>query len=163
MTGARPSTKVAAVLFAFQVALLLVVGIALLVQHSGHINGEPFDPAHLHRGFSGLSLGFPLAIYLFVGWENSAALAEEHHDPRRGVTRAVFSSILAVGALYVFLSYATVVGFDNNASALTAAEIPFITAAGGVASGLMFIAYLAGFASTCSCLIAATNYLTVIR
>ncbi|MGH2910531.1 MAG: amino acid permease [Solirubrobacteraceae bacterium] len=72
--GAKPSTKVAAGLFVFQIVLLMVVAIALLIQHSGHINGLPFDPSHLHRGFSGLSLGFPLAIYLFVGWENSAAL-----------------------------------------------------------------------------------------
>src|ERR1700691_1237992 len=157
VTGAKPSTRVAAGLFVFQVALLMVVSIALLIEHSGHINASPFDPSHLHRGFSGLSLGFPLAIYLFVGWENSAALAEEHHDPRRGVTRAVFSSIAVVGALYVFLSYATVVGFNNNAAALTAASVPFLTAAGGIGSGLLFVAYLAGFTSICSCLIAATN------
>jgi amino acid transporter len=93
VTGAKPSTKVAAGLFVFQFVLLLGVGIALLIQHSSHINLQPFNPSHLHRGFSGLSLGFPLAIYLFVGWENSAALAEEHRDPRKGVTRAVFSSI----------------------------------------------------------------------
>jgi amino acid transporter len=155
--GAKPSTKVAAGLFLFQITLLLVVGVALMIQHSGHINGLPFDPSHLHRGFSGLSLGFPLAIYLFVGWENSAALAEEHPDPRRGVTRAVFSSIAVVGAVYVFLSYATVVGFDDNAKSLTAASVPFISAAGGVASALMFVAYLAGFTSICSCLISATN------
>jgi amino acid transporter len=157
VTGAKPSTRVAAALFVFQVALLLVVSIALLIQHSGHINLSPFDPSHLHRGFSGLSLGFPLAIYLFVGWENSAALAEEHRDPRRGVRRAVFSSIAVVGALYVFLSYATVVGFNDNGAALSGASVPFISAAGGVASALMFVAYLAGFTSICSCLIAATN------
>ncbi len=157
VSGAKPSTRVAAGLFVFQVALLMAVSIALLIQHSGHINWSPFDPSHLHRGFSGLSLGFPLAIYLFVGWENSAALAEEHRDPRRGVTRAVFSSIVLVGVLYVFLSYATVVGFNDNAAALSAASVPFISAAGGVASGLMFIAYVAGFTSICSCLIAATN------
>jgi amino acid transporter len=157
VAGAKPSTKVVAVLFAFQVVLLLVVAIFLLAEHSGHINLEPFDPSHLHRGFSGLSLGFPLAIYLFVGWENSAALAEEHSDPRRGITRAVFSSILVVGLLYVFLSYATVVGFNDKGAALTNAQVPFITAAGSVASGLEFVAYIAGFASICSCLIAATN------
>ncbi|HSO97870.1 MAG TPA: APC family permease [Solirubrobacteraceae bacterium] len=157
VTGAKPSTKVAAVLFVFQVLLLLVVAIALLIEHSGHINGQPFDPSRLHRGFSGLSLGFPLAVYLFVGWENSAALAEEHHNPRAGVTRAVFSSILVVAVLYVFLSYATVVGFNDSASALANAQIPFITAAGPVASGLVLIAYIAGFTSIFSCLISATN------
>jgi amino acid transporter len=157
ISAAKPSTKVAAILFVFQITLLLVVAIALLIEHSGHINALPFDPSHLHRGFSGLSLGFPLAIYLFVGWENSAALAEEHHDPRRGVTRAVFSSVAVVGAVYVFLSYATVVGFNDSGKSLAAASVPFITAAGGVASALMFVAYLAGFASICSCLISATN------
>src|ERR1700691_3895908 len=157
VSGAKPSTRVAAGLFVFQVGLLMVVSIALLIQHSGHINLSPFDPSHLHRGFSGLSLGFPLAIYLFVCWEHSAAPAEEHHDPRRGVRRAVFSSIAVVGALYVFLSYATVVGFNDNGATLTGALVPFITAAGGVASALMFVAYLAGFTSICSCLIAATN------
>jgi amino acid transporter len=157
VAGAKPSTRVAAGLFVFQVGLLMVVAIALLIQHSGHINLSPFDPSHLHRGFSGLSLGFPLAIYLFVGWENSAALAEEHRDPRRGVTRAVFWSIGVVGALYVFLSYATVVGFNDNGAALSGASVPFITAAGGVAGALMFVAYLAGFTSICSCLIAAAN------
>ena len=157
VTGAKPSTKVAAVLFVFQFLLLLAVSIALLAEHSGHINLQPFNPSQLHRGFAGLSLGFPLAVYLFVGWENSAALAEEHRDPRAGVTRAVFSSILVVGVLYAFLTYANVVGFNDNAAALTKAQIPFITAAGTVAGGLAFIAYIAGFTSICSCLIAATN------
>jgi amino acid transporter len=155
--GAKPSTKVAGVLFVFQIVLLMGVAIALLVQHSSYINASPFEPSHLHNGFSGLSLGFPLAIYLFVGWENSAALSEEHRDPRRGVTRAVFSSVAVVGVVYVFLSYATVVGFDDNVKALSGASIPFITAAGGVASGMLFVAYLAGFTSICSCLISATN------
>ena len=88
-----------------------MIAIALLIDHSGYINGQPFNPSHLHRGFSGLSLGFPLAVYLFV----------------------------------------------DNAAALTNAHIPFITAAGTVASGLVFIAYIAGFTSICSCLISTTN------
>jgi amino acid transporter len=84
-------------------------------------------------------------------------MAEEHHDPRRGVSRAVFSSIVLVALVYVFLSYATVVGFNDKAGALTSAPIPFITVADGVASLLMFFAYMAGFTSICSSLISATN------
>jgi amino acid transporter len=155
--GAKPSIKVAALFFAFELTLLIVVAIALLVQHSGHINLRPFDPGNLSGGFSGLSLGFPLAVYLFVGWENSAAMAEESRDPRAGIARAVFSSVLLVGILYVFVSYATVVGFDDNAKGLTAATVPLITAAGGVGGLLLFFAYLAGFTSICSSLISATN------
>ncbi len=155
--GAKPSTKVAALFFGFELVLLIAIAIALLIQHSGSINLKPFDPSRLHRGFSGLSLGFPLAVYLFIGWENSAAMAEESRDPRRAVPRAVFSSILLIAIVYIFLSYATVVGFDDNVSKLTGASVPFVDAAHGVASALAFLAYIAGFTSIVSSLIAATN------
>jgi amino acid transporter len=155
--GAKPSTKVAALFFAFELTLLVVVAIALLIEHSGHINLQPFDPSNLSGGFSGLSLGFPLAVYLFVGWENSAAMAEESRDPRSGIARAVFASVLLVGVLYVFLAYSTVVGFNDNAKALTGAMVPFITAAGRVGGLLLFLAYMGGFTSICSSLISATN------
>ena len=157
IAGAKPSTGVAAAFFGFELLLLLVIAVALLIQHSGHINLNPFDPGNLHRGFSGLSLGFPLAVFLFVGWENSAAMAEESRDPRAGVARAVFSSITLVAVLYVFLSYSTVVGFDDNAAHLTAANVPMVDAAQGVASFLAFLAYLAGFTSIISSLISAAN------
>ncbi|MDQ6819451.1 MAG: APC family permease [Actinomycetota bacterium] len=157
VAGAKPSTKVAAAFFVFELVLLLAIAIALLIQHSGSINLKPFDPANLHRGFSGLSLGFPLAVFLFVGWENSAAMAEESHDPRTGIARAIFASIALVAALYVFLAYATVVGFDDNGAKLTAATVPMVDAARGVASFLAFLAYLAGFTSIVSSLISAAN------
>jgi amino acid transporter len=69
----------------------------------------------------------------------------------------VFASVLLVGVLYVFLAYSTVVGFNDNAKHLSAASVPFITAAEGVASFLLFLAYMAGFTSICSSLISATN------
>ncbi len=155
--GAKPSTNVAAAFFAFELVLLVVVGCVLLIQHSGYINLKPFNPSNLHRGFSGLSLGFPLAVYLFVGWENSAAMAEESRNPRRAVPKAVFSSIAVITVLYVFLSYATVVGFDENATTLSAASVPFLTAAQGIGSLLVFFVYIAGFTSILSSLIAAAN------
>jgi amino acid transporter len=157
VSGAKPSTNVAAVFFGFELVLLLAIAIALLIQHSGSINLKPFDPGKLHRGFSGLSLGFPLALYLFIGWENAAAMAEETQDPRTAVPRAVFQSIGLIAVVYIFLAYSTVIGFNNNAAALTGASVPMVDAAKGVASFLAFLAYLAGFTSICSSLIAAAN------
>jgi amino acid transporter len=155
--GAAPSTKIAAIFFAFELGLLLVVAVVLLIDHSGHINLHPFDPGHLSGGFSGLSLGFPLAVYLFIGWENSAALAEESRDPRAGVGRAVFISVAMMAATYVFLSYATVIAFNENVKALTSSSVPFVDAATGVLGFAAFLAYLAGFTSIVGTLIAATN------
>jgi amino acid transporter len=157
IAGAKPSTTVAAIFFGFEAVLLVVVAIALLIQHSGSISLKPFDPGNLHRGFSGLSLGFPLAVYLFIGWENSAAMAEETQNPRIAVPKAIFTSVALIVVLYVFLSYSTVVGFDNNPDKLTAAGVPMVDAAEGVASFLAFLAYIAGFTSIVSSLISATN------
>ena len=115
-------------------------------------------PAQPHpHGFSGLGLAFPLAIYLFIGWENSAALAEETNNPRRNVPRAVFLSIALMAATYLLVAYATVTGFRYNAKALTAPAIPFISVAHSIAAWLAFIAYLAGLTSTLGVLIAAVN------
>ena len=155
--GVAVSTKLAGFFFAFELTVLLVVAIAVLIKNGGHLSSVPFQPSKVLNGFSGLGVAFPLAIYLFIGWENSAALAEETNNPRRNVPRAVFLSIALMAFTYLLLSYATVTGFHYNAPALTAPLIPFIAVAHGVATWLTFIAYLAGLTSTLGVLIAAVN------
>jgi amino acid transporter len=117
----------------------------------------PFEPSHITNGFSGLAAGFPLAIYLFIGWENSAALAEETGNPRRNVPRAVFLSIALMVASYVLLSYATVSSFGYSAAKVGAAPIPFLTMAHNVAAFLAVCGYFAGMTSTLGVLISAAN------
>ncbi len=155
--GVAVSTRLAGFFFAFELTVLLVVSIAVLIKNGGHLSAVPFQPSHLTNHFSGLALAFPLAIYLFIGWENSAALAEETTSPRRNVPRAVFLSIALMAFTYLLLSYATVTGFHYNATALTAPLVPFIAVAHSVAAWLAFIAYLAGLTSTLGVLIAAVN------
>jgi amino acid transporter len=155
--GVAVSTKLAGFFFAFELTVLLVVSIAVLIKDGGHLSSVPFQPTKVLHGFSGLGLAFPLSIYLFIGWENSAALAEETTNPRRNVPRAVFLSIALMAVLYLLVAYATVTAFHYNAPALTAPLIPFIAAAHGVATWLTFIAYLAGLTSTLGVLIAAVN------
>jgi amino acid transporter len=155
--GVAVSTKLAGFFFAFEMLVLLIVAVATLIKNGGHISAAPFEPKNITNGFSGLAAGFPLAVYLFIGWENSAALAEETGNPRRNVPRAVFMSIALMGATYLLLAFSTVVGFHDDGKALGSASIPFITVAHGVAAGLAFIAYLAGMTSTLGVLIAAVN------
>jgi amino acid transporter len=155
--GAKVSTKAAAVFFGFELALLLVIAIALLIKHGGSLNLHPFDPGRLAGGFSGLSLGFPLAIYMFIGWENSAALAEESTNPRVGIGKAIFWSVLLLGATYILLAYTTVIAYGENVKSLSGAAVPFVDAAHGVASFLAFLAYIAGFTSIFGTLLSAAN------
>jgi amino acid transporter len=96
-------------------------------------------------------------VYLFIGWENSAALAEETDDPRRNVPRAVFLSVGIMAVSYLLFAYSTVTGFNYNVTTLGAAAIPFITVAHSSIGGLAIFAYLAGMTSTLGALIAGTN------
>jgi amino acid transporter len=155
--GVAVSTKLAGFFFGFELIVLLVVSIAVLIKNGGHLSSVPFQPSHLTNHFSGLAVAFPLAVYLFIGWENSAALAEETTNPRRNVPRAVFLSIALMALTYLLVAYATVTGFHYNTAALTAPLIPFIAVAHSVAAWLAFIAYLAGLTSTLGVLIAAVN------
>ena len=155
--GVAVSTKLAGFFFGFEMLVLIVVSVAALIKNGGHLSAVPFEPSHITNGFSGLAAGFPLAVYLFIGWENSAALAEETNNPRRNVPRAVFLSIALMVVGYVLYSYATATGFKYNVSALSSAAIPFINVSHDVASWLAFFAYIAGITSTLGVLISAVN------
>jgi amino acid transporter len=137
--------------------VLVVVSVAALIKHGGHLSPVPFEPSHITNGFSGLSAGFPLAVYLFIGWENSAALAEETSNPRRNVPRAVYMSVALMAVGYVLYAYATATGFLYNVTAINSVPIPFITVSHSIAAWLAGFAWIAGLTSTLGVLISAVN------
>src|SRR6266567_8522352 len=155
--GVGVSTKLAGLFFAFEMIILVIVSVAILIKSGGHLSLVPFEPSHITGGFSGLAAGFPLAIYLFIGWENSAALAEETGNPRRNVPRAVFLSIALMVTGYVLYAYATATDFAYNVTALGGAAIPFINVSHNIAAWLSFFAWIAGITSTLGVLISAVN------
>ncbi len=155
--GVSISTKVAGFFFAFEITVLIIVSVVAIIKGGSHLSLTPFEPSHITNGMTGLAAGFPLAIYLFIGWENSAALAEETNDPRRNVPKAVFASVAIMLVSYVIFAYATVTGFGYNVTKLGNAPIPFISVADGTLGILAFLAYLAGMTSTLGALVAGTN------
>src|ERR1700678_180808 len=148
--GVAVSTKLAGFFFGFEMLVLVIVAVVTLIKNGGSLSLAPFEPKHITNGFSGLAAGFPLAIYLFIGWENSAALADETSNPRRNVPRAVFLSVGLMTVTYLLLAY-------YNGTALAGSAIPFITVAQGAVAFLAFFAYLAGMTSTLGVLISAVN------
>jgi amino acid transporter len=155
--GVKISTTWAAIFFYFELGLLLVGAAVMLVVNRGSLSWAPFLPSNLSGGLAGIGLGFPLAVYLFIGWENSATLAEETENPRENIPRALVIGTLAIGIVYVFLAYATEIAFHNDAKAIGNSAIPFIDALKGSAAGLLIIGYLAGVTSIFSCLLGLTN------
>src|SRR5947209_1281140 len=124
--GVHLSTQMAGYFFGLEMVVLVLVSIVVLVTHAGNLSLAPFNPANISGDLAGLGLGFPIAVYLFIGWENSAALAEETTDPRRNVPKAIYASILLMAVSYIVFMYATVVAFNYNATALSNSAVPFI-------------------------------------
>ncbi|MGH3215512.1 MAG: APC family permease, partial [Trebonia sp.] len=155
--GVAVSTKLAGLFFGFEMLVLVVVSVAALIKNGGHLSAVPFQPSHIAGGFSGLSAGFPLAVYLFIGWENSAALAEETANPRRNVPRAVYMSVALMLVGYVLYAYATATGFKYNVTLLNSVAIPFIAVSHNIAAWLAVFAWIAGLTSTLGVLISAVN------
>jgi amino acid transporter len=157
MIGVGLSTVTAAVFFYFETGLLIIGAIAMLIANPQALTLAPFKISNLAGGLAGVGAGFPLAVYLFIGWENSAMLAEETTNPRRNIPRALITGTLAIGVFYVFLAYATAVGFHMDAQAIGKSSLPFIDALKATVPALLIVAYLAGLTSIFSSLIGLTN------
>jgi len=155
--GVHISTRWAGYFFLLEIAVLVLVSVSVLIVNGGQLSLQPFNPTQISGGLTGLGLGFPIAVYMFVGWENSASLAEETTEPRRNVPKAIFASILLMTLSYLLFMYSTVVAFHYNVSALSSAAVPFITAAQSISGLLALLAYIAGFTSTMSAMIAGSN------
>jgi amino acid transporter len=155
--GVHLSTQMAGYFFGLEMLVLVLVSIIVLVTHAGSLSLAPFNPTNISGGLAGLGLGFPIAVYLFIGWENSAALAEETTDPRRNVPKAIYASIVLMAVSYIVFMYATVVAFNYNANALSNSAVPFIDAAQKISAILALLAYIAGFTSIMSAMIAGSN------
>ncbi len=155
--GVRLSTAAVGLAVVLQVAIMLVVCVVTLVDRRAHLSGIPFSWAHLPGGLAGLSSGFPLALYMFIGWENGPALAEECRNPRRTVPRALYVSIAIATALFVLFAYATVTGFGYDVSSIGRSSVPFLTVADRYLGSAAPLAWLAGIVSVLATLIAAVN------
>ncbi len=155
--GVRLSTTAVGLAVLVQVAIMLLVCVVVLVDQRAHLSAIPFSWAHLSGGLSGLSAGFPLALYMFIGWENGPALAEECRNPRRTVPRALYISIAIGVALFVVFAYATVTGFNYNVSSIGRSSVPFLTVADRYLGAAAVLAWVAGIVSVLATLVSGAN------
>lgn len=157
LRGASLSTTTVGIVLVLQVGVMVATCIVVLVDQGAHLSSAPFSWSHLTRGLAGLSAGFPLALYMFIGWENAAALAEETRDPRRTVPQALYIAIAVSIVLFVLFAYATIVGFHYRTSTIGRASVPFLEIADDYLGSAALLAWLAGIASVLCTLVAAAN------
>ena len=155
--GLRLSTSVVGAAVVVQVLVMVAVCAVVLVERRGSLSAAPFSWSHLSGGLAGLSAGFPLALYMFIGWENGPALAEECRRPTTTVPRALYLSISIATVLFVLFAYFTVTGFDDNVSSIGRSSVPFLTVADHYLGGAAALAWIAGIASILATLVAGST------
>jgi amino acid transporter len=155
--GVKLSTVAVGVAVVAQVGIMLAVCTVVMVDERGFLSTAPFSWSHLSGGLAGLSAGFPLALYMFIGWENGPALAEECRTPKRSVPRALYLSIGIGAVLFVFFAYATVTGFHYDVSSIGRSSVPFLTVADHYFGGAAVLAWIAGPLSVLATLVAGIN------
>jgi amino acid transporter len=155
--GIQVSMIATAILFAFEFIVIFVLATIIVLQ--GGAEGNTAQPFTLGPdGMSGLWLGFVFAVFSYVGWEGSLSLAEEARDPRHAMPIAPIFNILVLGGLYVFATYAAVIGFGvNNMDALAGDSAPFDTLAQQYTPALRAFVDIAGATSIAASALAATN------
>ena len=155
--GVQLSTRAVGLAVLIQVAVMLVVCTVVLIDRRTHLSTVPFSWSHLSGGLGGLSAGFPLALYMFIGWENGPALAEDARDPARTIPRALYLSIAIAAFLFVFFAYATVTGFHDDVASIGRSSVPFLTVADRYLGAPAVLAWIAGIISVLATLVAGAN------
>lgn len=147
--GIAGSLKMALTLFLIEVGIIVLLsGIVLAKGGAQGLSVEPLLPSSSPDGLSGIALGMVFGVLSFVGFESAATLGEEVREPRRNVPRGIFGAVLLVGAIYLFTTYAEMVGFGvDGVDAMTKDTAPFTTLAQQYAPWLKLLVGLAGVSS----------------
>ncbi len=130
--GIRISTRTTAILGGIEILIMLALGVTFLL-HPGPGTSwiAPFQPTIAPTGFGGVIGGMVFSILALSGFEAPAPLAEETKLPNRLIYRAIFISLLIVGIFYIFMAYASAIGWGtgNLAAFATASTNPYYTLA----------------------------------
>ena len=105
--------KVLAVLLTAEIAILLVVVIAILVQNGPNVvdaTVASFDPRNVFFA-TGASALFVFGFGAFLGFEGTVIYAEEAKNPQRTVPRATYIAIAFLAIFYALTFWALTVAF----------------------------------------------------
>lgn len=145
------------------VGLTVVLIVVAAIRHQGHwsnIGSSGIVPAHGYYGWLGpFMLATLLGAYTIVGFESASNLAEETHEPRSVVPKAMIRAVALSGivgfAFLLSLSYAI---RDIKATSASPAPVAFIIHAvlGGVVEKI-FLVFVCVSIFACGLVIMVTN------
>lgn len=117
------NAKVLGVLLTLEVAVILVLDIAILVNRGpGEFPVTSFSPSTVLA--AGLGVGLVAAFNSFIGFESTAIFGEEARNPRRTIPRATFVSVGTIAVFYALTAWALVAAYGSDKVQSVAAEDP---------------------------------------
>jgi amino acid transporter len=120
------TSKILGVFLITELIGLMIFGFAILFQGGAHgISFTPLNPGEIFnnsaavRAFGSAAAGVALfgAFWSWVGFEMAPNYAEESKDPHKIAGIAMYSSVIGLGVLYVFISWMFVNGWGLQGSA----------------------------------------------
>ena len=169
IVGTRPARTSSRAMLAIEgVSVVAIVVLAIAIVAHGGATGNSVAPFLTSRaGLGGLGLATVFALLSFAGFEGAAALGEESLAPTRTIPRALVTSVVVSGVLYIFVAYAQTIGFGTSAHGIAtyaASSSPLADLAlhnGGVRAAIAIAlgAAISAFAATLGSATAAARLL----
>jgi amino acid transporter len=122
------SAKILAVGLITEVLILLLFDV--LLPAKGHIYWSAVNPVNAFKSFpasgklaaGAIGVGLFFAFWSWVGFEMAPNYGEESRDPKKNVGRAMYVSVLGLGAFYTLTSWASLAGYPSVNSAIASAQ-----------------------------------------
>src|SRR5258708_11789417 len=113
--GIQLSARISTLLGGIELLIMLALGITFLV-HPGHGSTylAPLTPASSPHHFGGILAGMVFSVLALAGFEAPAPLAQEARLPGKFIGQAVMLSLVSIGTFYVFMSYASAIGWGTG-------------------------------------------------
>ncbi|MGW7052491.1 APC family permease [Streptomyces sp. NPDC054887] len=108
------SAQILVILMLFEVLMLVILDLAIVIEKgTAAFPAVSFEPSTVFSGAPGVALMF--AFGSFVGFEGAAIYAHEAKNPGRGIPRATYIAVSAIGVFYCLTSWLVVgaLGVDN--------------------------------------------------
>jgi len=141
--GARPAAWVMFVTEVVATVAMLVVFVAVLVDHRGSI----VDPQQLHLQHVSLSVvldAVVLGVAGFGGFESASVYGREAKRPTRIIPIAMVATVAMAGIVWMFSSYTLYLGFQDSTQSLAKSPAPMSTLA--QVAGIGWYAYVVDLA-----------------
>jgi amino acid transporter len=160
VTDIKISQRVAFILEAVSVTIILILCIAVYVHNGGVVDTHQLSLSGAKPG--GIVVGMVLAIFAFVGFESAGALGQEAKNPAKSVPRAIIWSCGIIGVFYLIVVYAQIYGFGAAGFGKATAPLPQLASVVGLGELGHFIAFgitCSMFACALACLTAGSRML----